>query len=118
MRPEGTPATVLGTLNQICAARDTCQVLHTPHFRFRVSLPEDELQFNTEVAMGFVWLETNPVLHVIDTHTCSQNTAFIKDTTAARLWRLFVEEWASVYCGYRDVLRVDGQPFVVAAALR
>lgn len=71
---------------------------------------------NAEVAMDLVWLESNPVLHVIDTYTCYQNAAFIKYTTASGIWRLFVELWASVYCGYPDVIRVDRDPsFMVAA---
>lgn len=59
-----------------------------------------------------------PFLHVIATHTCYQKAAFIYDKSAMGLLTLFVEVWASVYCGYPDVLRVDREPTFIASAFR
>lgn len=48
-----------------------------------------------------------PFLHVVDTHTGYQNDEYITDKMGTALWRLFVETWATGYCGFPDVLRVD-----------
>lgn len=59
-----------------------------------------------------------PVLHVVNTHTCYQNAAFITNKTAAGLWCLFVETWDTLYCAFPDVLRVDCEPSFMAAKFR
>lgn len=38
-------------------------------YRFRVSVPSDEVIFNHEVAIDLFWVGGNPVLHIVDTHT-------------------------------------------------
>lgn len=72
-KPNDTPTTVLYTLIQISGACDMCEELHTPPFRFRVSIPEEAFKFNAEVALDLVWLDRNPVLHVGDLQTGYQN---------------------------------------------
>lgn len=99
VRPEGTPATALENLTDISAGCDTFQVLHTPPFGFHLSLPEERLRFNTEVAIDLVWLYSKLVPHVIDTHTCYQTAAFINEKTASGACEIFVEVWVSVHCG-------------------
>lgn len=118
VRPEDTPCAVLDILKQISGACATCQELHASPFRFRVSLPEYSLRFNAKAVIDLVWSDKRPVLHVVDAHTCFQNASFIRDKTAECLWKLFIEVWATVYCGLPDVLRVDREPSLMASAFR
>lgn len=59
-----------------------------------------------------------PVLHAIYTHACYHNEAFISNRSASGLWTLFVEIFASVYCSFPDVLRVDRKPSFIISAFR
>lgn len=54
-------------------------------YRFRVSLPDDEIVFNHEVAIDLFWVAGNPILHVVDTHTGYQNVALPKSLTAQQV---------------------------------
>lgn len=98
------------TLLKIGETCDTLREFRSPLFRSQVYLPYDDLRFNSELAMDLVWINAKPVLHVIDTHTCFQNRAFIIHKTAPRLWTRFVELWVSASCEYVDELRVDHEP--------
>lgn len=76
-------------------------------YRFRVSLPDDEVIFNHEVAIDLFWICGNPVLHVVDTHTGYQNVALPKSMSAEHVWEAFLETWVTVYVGYPNRIRTD-----------
>lgn len=65
-------------LEDIAAACATCSEYHSSPLRFRASLPMDELVFNQEITIDLLWICNKPVLHIIDTHTASQNSEFIQ----------------------------------------
>lgn len=55
---------------------------------------------------------------MVDISTCYQNTAFTIAKTADDLEKVFVDFWASVYCGFLDVLRIDREPSFMVAPFR
>lgn len=44
----------------------------SPPFRFRASIAENEIIYNHEPAIDLLWLDGNPVLHVVETQTFSK----------------------------------------------
>lgn len=75
-----------------------------------MTIVEGSLQFNAELNLDMVWCEKKPDVQVIDTGTCYQNVAFIKEKTTEDLWQLFIEIWAPAYCGFPDILHIDREP--------
>lgn len=73
-------------LEDIAARCQTCSEYQSSPFRFRAPMPPDEILSNHELAMGLVWLEKDPVLHIVDTHTFLQNAEFIRGKTPNELW--------------------------------
>lgn len=84
-------------LDDICKECVICQQFHSGTFRFRASLPPDEIVLNQEVAIDLVWLDGRPVMHVVDTHTNFQNAGFVKSKSVNDLW------WSTVEMGYPRV---------------
>lgn len=76
-------------------------------YRFLVSLPDDELIFNNEVAIDPFWVDGNPILHVVDTHTGYQNVGLPKSLSAQHVWDAFLEAWVTVYLGITNRIRAD-----------
>lgn len=82
-----------------------CQRFGTKPYRFRVSLPNEEIIFNHEVALDLFWLSGNPVLHIVDTYTGYQNIGLPKTLSAQHVWDTFLEAWVTVYVGYPNRIR-------------
>lgn len=108
-RASGEKATpeIKRMLDEISRAFQTCQEYHSGPFRFRASLPADEIVFNQEVAIDLVWLAGRPVVHVVDTHTNYQNAEFVQSKAVDDLWQTFVKCWSSVYLVYPESIRLD-----------
>lgn len=94
-------------IDDVTDACTQCKEFLSKPFRFRASIPDDEVVYNHELAIDLVWLNGVSALHVVDTHTSFQNAVFIKDKTPEGLWRSFTECWSTVYLGLPNVLRVD-----------
>ena len=102
-----TTENLKGIIDSVSKACTKCQEFSARPFRFRASIPDDEIVYNHELALDLLWLDKKPVLHVVDTHTSFQNAVFIQDKTPEGLWRSFTECWSTVYLGLPNVLRID-----------
>lgn len=76
-------------------------------YRFRVSLLPDEIVFSHEVAIDLFWIDNNPVLHIVDTHTGYQIVALPKSLSAKHIWDAFLEAWVTTYVGIPNRIRSD-----------
>lgn len=103
---KATPA-VHDMLEAISKDCSTCQVYNSSPFRFRASVPPENIMFNQELAIYLLWLARRPVLHVVDTHTRYQNAVFIKDKSVQGLWEVSIVCWTSVYTSYPQTIRLD-----------
>lgn len=105
--PRQTSGDTLSVLENISKSCRTC-VVHSPGpHRFRVSFPRSACVFNHELALDLMWLEGQPVLHVVDLHTHFSSAIFLQGKTTAAVWKAFLICWASMYPGYPDKFRVD-----------
>lgn len=57
--------------------------------------------------MDFMWLEGDPVLHVVDVKKRFQNAVFMENKSAEKLWDHFIRRWASLYAGHPNRIRLD-----------
>ena len=106
-RPDSVNSDTRNALEEIAKACRNCHQ-HSPRpYRFRVSIPADDVKFNHEVAVDLMWLKGRPLLHIVDTHTRFQNAILLKGESAQDVWDAFVEGWASVYIGYPNRIRSD-----------
>lgn len=106
-RPEEVTADTRRTLEEIADASRNCHTHKAGPYRFRVSIPEEEVRFNHEVAIDLMWIKRNPLLHIVNTQTRFQNAVLLKGESAKDVWDAFIEGWASVYIGYPNRIRAD-----------
>ena len=110
--PEKADESVRKLIEQINKKCSVCSEHSVPPFRFRASIPPDEIIFNREVSIDLMWLDKKPILHIVDTATNFQNALFIRKKTAQDLWDDFVDCWASVYTGFPEIIRLDRRSFI------
>lgn len=80
-------------------------------------MTQEDLTSNWKVAMGPVWLDGKPALHVVDCDKRFQNAGFIRGKTSLELLSQLVEIWTSAYSGHPDILRVDQETSCIAKEL-
>lgn len=71
-----------------------------------------------EIAMDVMWLERTPIMHIVDTHTASQNAVVLRGKKPEDLWRAFMACWATVYAGYLATIRLDQESVFAAEPFR
>ena len=105
--PGKTSFKVLHDLEKIESTCDLCQRFsHAPH-RFRVSLPDKDVVFNRTVCMDIMFLEGNPVLHIVEKDTKFSAAAFLKGETTDETWGTFMRIWVSVSIGFPETIATD-----------
>lgn len=70
-------------------------------------MPHEDLSFNQDLAMEIMYLDGQPVLHVVDIGTGFGNAAPLSESTVEVVWATFTSIWATLYPGYPNKLRVD-----------
>eukprot|EP00171_Calliarthron_tuberculosum_P000524 IDg524t1 len=115
-RADGSRATLetLSTLKKITRECDICQRVADQPGRFRVSLPEEDVVFNRTVMMDLMFLESQPVLHIICKDTLFSTAVLLTDgSTTKDVWRAYIRHWVNVYVGYSKIVHTDqGTQFV------
>lgn len=107
----GTPKYLKGdtarTIQDVFAKCDGCKQFGTYPFWFRVSLPNDEIIFNHEIAMDLFWGDQNALLHIAETHTEYQNFASHMGLSSQDVRNEFLEAWATVSVGCPNRVRAE-----------
>ncbi len=94
-------------LAEISDACSTCQHFARPPERFKVSIPEENIVFNHELALDLMWLDRKALLHVVDTQTHYMSAAFLKGQTVEDVWEAFLFCWVTLYTGFPLRIRTD-----------
>lgn len=68
--------------------------------------------------MDIMWLNGNPVLHIVDIETNYQNAIFIHGKSSHDLWKEFIDCLASVYTCFEDAIRLDRETSFVSKGFR
>ena len=73
----------------------------------------DGIVFNQKLAIDLMFLNKQPVLHVVDTQTHFSAAMFLREQSTDAVWNAFLYCWATLYIGYPERLRVDrGSQFI------
>ena len=98
--PNKTSPEVLRTLTLIISTCDLCQRRSRATHRLRVSLPNADVVFNRTLCLDLMYLDSTPVLHVVDKDTKLSAAAFLGKETADATWNTFMNIWDCVYIGF------------------
>lgn len=92
---------------------NVCQTFTSRPMRFQVSMPDDNVCFNSELSLHMCGLEGRATLHEEDFATWYSNSAFLLGSTVEADLHTFVTLWPTVYPGYPNTMKVDqgGQCF-------
>ena len=93
-------------LQEITDSCDPCQRLSPKPYVFQVSMP-DAIQFNHEVIVDLMWIDKEPVLHVVDRGTHFSSATFLPNESATTVWNSLIKCWISVYVGFPNVISHD-----------
>jgi len=104
-RPDETP--VYKALQEISTACTTCAATRSKPRRFKLTVGSEDCRFNHVIAADVMFLDSLPVLHVVDEATHFAAARFISRPAAKETWDALVECWISVYTGPPDFLRID-----------
>jgi len=83
-----------------------CQIKDQAPRRFKFSLKDDK-EFNNEIVVDIMYLESNPVLHVIDWATAFQAARFLESMSALHTWEALRPCWIYTYLGPPDAVTHD-----------
>ena len=83
---------------------------HPRSTRYRVALPMDEIVFNHEIEVDVMWIDSEPILHIIDRGTRYSVCKYITcSQTAENLWNMILEFWINVFTGFPNIISADRQ---------
>src|ERR1700721_4346368 len=83
-----------------------CQLNGKAPGRFKFTLKDDH-EFNWCIIIDVIYLDSKPVLHVIDESTAFQAAKFLKDMSAKSTWDTLRICWIDVYQGPPDIIVSD-----------
>jgi hypothetical protein len=83
-----------------------CQLHGRSPGRFKFNI-KDDVTFNAEVVVDVMYLDSKPVLHVVDNATAFQAARFLRDMAAATVWETLQLCWLNVYTGPPDLIIYD-----------
>ncbi|EED22562.1 conserved hypothetical protein [Talaromyces stipitatus ATCC 10500] len=83
-----------------------CQMNRQAPRRFKFTLTDDQ-EFNFEIVVDVMYLDGEPVLHVVDSATSFQAAKFLKSLSAKDTWEAIRMTWIDTYLGPPDVISHD-----------
>ena len=106
-RPEYATAETMNTLKELTKRCVPCQRVHNAPMRFRVTMGAENVKFNERLMMDIMYLDGQPVLHIVDEGTRFSAAKFLEDLSAKSVWFAFCECWSNVYTGLPHKFLVD-----------
>lgn len=89
---------------------DDCKVCKTNSStprRFKLTVGSDELRFNHRVIADTMFLDSKPVLHMIDESTHFTAATFLRNQSTEEIFNNITRLWSMTYMGPPDFLAVD-----------
>ena len=65
------------------------------------------MTFNAEVVVNVMYLDSKPVLHIVNNATVFQAARFLRDMAAATVWETLQLCWLNVYTDLSDLIIHD-----------
>ncbi|KAK1912598.1 hypothetical protein P3342_004534 [Pyrenophora teres f. teres] len=96
--------TLLDKINKFC---HQCQITAKAPGRFRFTLRDENLDFNSRVIVDIMYINQKPVLHAVDEATAFQAARFLRDMKASTTWDTLRAMWIDMYVGPPDTIATD-----------
>lgn len=109
-RPQDLTPDTRKTLSEIAHECRTCQKHSPKPHRYKVTMPPyPDLKFGEELSMDLMWINSEAVLHIVDTATRFSTATFLDDYghSSSGVWNAFIDTWCTVYTGYPNKVRTD-----------
>lgn len=84
-----------------------CQYMAPKPYIMKLSVPYEDVVFNSEVVIDIMYIQGAPVLHVVDRATHFQAARFLNVVSSKEIWQKFMEMWVLAYLGAPDNIRHD-----------
>ena len=91
-------------LTQYC---HDCQMHGKSPNRFKFVLRDNDAQFNHTIYVDVMYIDSNPLLHVVDEGTRFQAARWLQNMTAQHAWDVLRLCWIDVYIGPPEVITHD-----------
>jgi hypothetical protein len=75
--------------------------------RFKFTLKNDDIDFNHSVFVDIMYIDNNPLLHIVDEATRFQAARWLQNISAKHTWDILRLCWIDVYVGPPDLLIHD-----------
>jgi hypothetical protein len=110
--PGNVPKETRAQLDGIQKACKTCTNCSPRPQHVQVTIDPDRIVFNNEIITDLMYLESKPVLHVVDRGTTFSSANFLYSSDRITVWNTFVQCWTSMYFGFPDsILTEQGSVF-------
>lgn len=105
-------------IEEVTRRCDPCAVFEKKPRRFKISIGIGNMRLNHILDVDVMYLNSKPVLHIVDEATHFAAAAFLKRMTSYETWKTLLRCWTRVYLGPPDHLKVDqGSYFVLKVFL-
>jgi hypothetical protein len=94
-------------IDQITKYCEHCQRHGQAPHRFRFTLHDDDLRFNSSIIVDVFYINSKPVLHIVDEATRYQAGKWLKDMSARITWETLRSCWIDTYLGPPDRITTD-----------
>lgn len=112
-RPDEVDSTTKAEIEKLTQECDPCARHATKPRRFKLTTGAEDGRFNHVVAVDIMYIQSKPVLHIVDETTHFASGTWLRRVSSADLWKAFTRAWSHMYMGPPDYLRVDqGSQFV------
>lgn len=100
---KGNTLEILNDINKPC---QICQTYSSAPLSFSVRFP-DETVFYKRITNHLIYLESDPVLHIVDKGTHFSPAKFIFSASSANIWETFVSIGINIYTEYPYLVHID-----------
>lgn len=91
-------------VHESCA---TCKKFSPKPRRFKLTLGTEEMRFNNRVYVDTMFIDNQPVIHLVDEATHFSAASFLRSQSASETWKAILRLWIHSYMGPPDFLAVD-----------
>lgn len=92
---------------------DPCQQIKSGPKRFCVLFWSQKIVFNEKVLLDVMYIDTNPILNVVDEARKFSADKFLPGLRTKQVWDTFVECWCLIYTGVPNRILGDQGTFLV-----
>ena len=108
-------------MDELTKIGDDCNICRrnqTKPRRFKLTVGTEEFRFNHTVLIDTMYIDSKPVLHLVDESTHYVAACFLKSQSANDIWKAIMRLWILAYMGPPDYLYVDQGSSYISKEMR